>query len=113
MSWGAGWSTPAGFPAAPTMLAASGWVNLVDASNPANTFLQVQATNYLGWPALFGVATQVSLTNPVPPNAQPPFNLFVYYNPPLGEVGVTLPVQVHIGGDEAGTDPGRFPTRRR
>ena len=87
-------TTPAGFPAAPTMLAASGWVNLVDASNPANTFLQVQATNYLGWPALFGVATQVSLTNPVPPNAQPPFNLFVYYNPPLGEVGVTLPVLV-------------------
>jgi len=87
-------TTPAGFATAPTMLTATGWVNLADTENPAKTFLQVQATNCMGWPALFGVATQVNLTNPVPPNTPPPFNVFVYYNPPLGANGVALPVLV-------------------
>ncbi|HEX3717792.1 MAG TPA: putative baseplate assembly protein [Verrucomicrobiae bacterium] len=75
---------PAGFPTAPTMLPLSGAANLNDLGN--QTFLTVQATQSLGWPALFGVLAEASL------EGAGVFNLVVVYNPPAGGVGVNLPV---------------------
>jgi hypothetical protein len=79
---------PAGFPAAPTMLANTGSVNLQDSSSPAMTFLVLEATATANWPQLFGVLTQA--------NAQDPanFDLAVVYDPSSGGVGVALPVTV-------------------
>jgi hypothetical protein len=77
-----------GFPAAPTMLANTGVVNLNDLSSPAITYLVVEAVNPSTWPPLFGVRSQ--------PNAQDPtrFDLAVEYDSPSGGVGVPLPVTV-------------------
>jgi hypothetical protein len=68
------------------MLTNTGTVNLEDASHA--TWLEVQATNPLGWPPLFGVVAQEQLTQ------QDVFNLLLLYNPASGAVGVTLPVIV-------------------
>jgi hypothetical protein len=81
-------TSPAGFPATPTMLAAAGSVNLQDTGGEA--YLAIEPTNPLGWPPLFGVVTQI--VPPVAPSTSPTFNLLVLYNPPLGGVGVALPV---------------------
>jgi hypothetical protein len=77
---------PAGFPAAPTMLANAGTVNLVDTGDVA--WLTVQATNPAGWAQSFGVIAQGNQQNP------DVFNLAVVYNPSSGGVGVNLPVTV-------------------
>jgi len=83
-------ATPAGFPTAPTMLPASGSVDLKDTGGV--TYLAVEATDPLGWPPLLGVITQA---DPTPLNPEQ-FNLLVIYNPPLGGVGVALPVTVAL-----------------
>ncbi len=82
----AGAPTPAGFPASPTMLSASGSVNLQDTSATPKTYLTVQPTDPDTWPALFEVTAQ--------PNANPAyFDLDIIYNPATA-IGVTLPVTV-------------------
>jgi len=81
-------ATPAGFPTAPTMLSAAGSVNLQDTGGV--TYLEIEPTDPLGWPPLFGVITQA---NPTPLDPEQ-FALLVVYDPPLGGVGVTLPVTV-------------------
>ena len=80
--------TPAGFPAAPTMLAATGSVALQDTSATPVTYLTVQPTAADNWPALFGAEAG--------PNANPTyFNLSIVYSPASGAVGVTpFPVTV-------------------
>jgi Baseplate J-like protein len=84
--------TPAGFPAAPTMLAATGPVSLQDTSATPVTYLTVWPTTLApvaaSWPALFGVEAG--------PNANPAyFDLTVVYSPASGAVGVTpFPVTV-------------------
>ena len=77
---------PTSFPAAPTMLANSGPINLQDSGG--NTYLIVQPTNPSTWPPNFGVLSQG--------NQQQPsiFNLLVVYNPPSGGVGVQVPIVV-------------------
>ena len=77
-----------GFPAAPTMLANAGTVNLQDLSSPAVTYLVLQANNSANWPSLFGILAR--------PNASDParFDLSVVYDPASGGLGVTLPVIV-------------------
>ena len=78
--------TPAGFPAAPTMLSATGSVNLQDTSATPVTYLTVQPTAVSGWPALFAAEAG--------PNANPAyFNLEIVYTPPTG-IGVAPPVIV-------------------
>jgi len=83
-------AAPSGFPAAPTMLAASGSVNLQDTGGV--TYLAIEPTDPLGWPPLFGVITQANPTALNPGQ----FSLLVVYDPPLGGVGVTLPVTVAL-----------------
>jgi hypothetical protein len=80
--------TPAGFPAAPTMLAATGTVDLQDTSATPVTYLTVQPTTASSWPALFGAEAV--------PNANPTyFNLSIVYSPASGAVGVApFPVTV-------------------
>ncbi len=79
--------TPAGFPAAPTMLSASGPVNLQDTSATPVTYLTVQSTPPGTWPALFAAEAG--------PNANPVFfNLEIVYDPASGGIAVTLPVTV-------------------
>jgi Baseplate J-like protein len=79
---------PAGFPAAPTMLANTGSVALQDLSSPAVTYLILEAAAPANWLQLFGVLAQA--------NAQDPthFDLSVDYDPASGGVGVALPVTV-------------------
>jgi len=79
---------PAGFPSAPTMLAATGSVNLQDSSATPVTYLTVQPTSVSGWPAAFAVEAS--------PNANPAyFDLAIVYNPASGAVGVSpFPVTV-------------------
>ncbi|MGA8572445.1 MAG: putative baseplate assembly protein [Desulfobaccales bacterium] len=80
-------TAPSGFPAAPTMLSSLGPVNLQDLSTPPVTYMTVQANNPTGWTQLFGVQAL--------PNTNPAyFNLEMFYDPPSGAVGVTLPVLV-------------------
>jgi hypothetical protein len=81
-------SAPGGFPAAPTMLANIGTVNLNDLSSPAVTYLVVKAVNPANWQLLFGVHAQ--------PNTQDAtrFDLAIEYDSPSGGVGVALPVTV-------------------
>jgi hypothetical protein len=75
--------TPAGFPAAPTMLSTTGSVNLQDTSATPKTYLTVQPTSPSAWPALFAAVAK--------PNANPTyFDLEIVYNPPTA-IGVTLP----------------------
>jgi hypothetical protein len=76
---------PTAYPSAPTPLTSTGIVNLKDASHA--TWLEVEATNPLNWPALFSVVAQDQLATGV-------FNLLMLYNPQSGSVGVTLPVIV-------------------
>jgi hypothetical protein len=81
--------TPAGFPAAPTMLSTTKSVDLQDTSATPVTYLTVEPTaDVNNWPALFGVEAG--------PSANPAyFNLSIFYNPALGPVGVTpFPVTV-------------------
>lgn len=78
--------TPAGFPAAPTMLSATGSVNLQDTSATPKTYLTVQPTTPSAWPVLFAAVAK--------PNANPVyFDLQIVYNP-TPAIGVTLPVPV-------------------
>jgi hypothetical protein len=79
---------PSGFPAAPTMLSATGSVNLQDASSPPATYLTALPTAANAWPGLFGVEAT--------PDANPTyFDLAIVYNPPSGVVGVApFPVTV-------------------
>jgi hypothetical protein len=79
-------TAPAGFPATPTMLANTGTVNLQDLSNPALTYLAVQATSPAGWLQDIGVLAHGNQSQP------PTCSLSVVYSPPSGGVGVTLPV---------------------
>jgi uncharacterized phage protein gp47/JayE len=77
--------TPAGFPATPTMLSATGPVDLKDTSSTPATYLTVQSTSADNWPALFAAIAS--------PNANPAwFDLKIVYNPASGPIGVTLPV---------------------
>ena len=76
-------TTPAGFPATPTLLSNSGPVDLEDLSS--HTYLSLQPLSPSNWPALFGVAAQAS-SNPTY------FDLTVVYNPPSAVGAVTLPV---------------------
>jgi predicted phage baseplate assembly protein len=69
------------------MLSNTGPVDLEDLSNPAATYLTLEATNPSGWTFLFGVTAQPD-PNPVL------FDLQVVYDPPSGGVGVALPVVV-------------------
>lgn len=78
------------FPATPTMLQGTAVTALNDTGSPATTFLEVQATNPMGWPSLFGVMTQANLA------VADGFNLVVFYNSPLGGVGVSLPVTAGV-----------------
>lgn len=74
--------TPAGFPAAPTMLSTSGPVNLQDTSATPVTYLTVQPYNVSNWSSIFAAEAG--------PNANPVyFNLEIVYNPPSGPIGVT------------------------
>ena len=83
-------TAPSGFPATPTMLPNTGTVNLQDLSNPAVTYLTLQANTPKGWPQAFGVLAEGIEQQPNQP--QPAFNLSVVYYPPSGGVGVPLPV---------------------
>ncbi|HEY6446745.1 MAG TPA: putative baseplate assembly protein [Acidobacteriaceae bacterium] len=80
-------STPSGFPGGPTMLSATGAVNLQDKSHPPITYLTVQAKNPTTWPSLFGVHAQSASESSY-------FTLRFFYNPASGAVGVPLPVKV-------------------
>jgi hypothetical protein len=77
---------PTTFPAAPTMLSATGPVVLEDASPSHTPYLTLQATNPASWPPLFGVLTQGDISKP------DQFNLVLVYQPPDGGVGVQTPV---------------------
>jgi hypothetical protein len=79
-------AVPGSFAHAPTMFTGTGGLTLNDGTSAA--FLQVQPTNPMGWPPLFGVITPVNLST------ADGFNLMVYYNPVLGGVGVTPPILV-------------------
>lgn len=87
-------TAPSGFPATPTMLPNTGTVNLRDLSNPAVTYLTLQANTPKGWPQEFGVLAEGINQQPSDGNAQRQsvFNLTAVYYPPSGGVGVTLPV---------------------
>jgi hypothetical protein len=80
--------TPAGFPAAPTMLSTAGSVKLQDTSATPVTYLTVHSSAANGWPALFGAEAS--------PNANPTyFDLEIVYNPSSGAIGVSpFPVTV-------------------
>jgi hypothetical protein len=77
---------PTSFPTAPTPLPSSGTLDLKDGTS--HTYLTVQPSSPLTWPALFGVVSQGQLINP------DLFNLLVVYNPSSGANGVSLPVLV-------------------
>lgn len=79
-------SNPSAFPAAPTMLANSGTVELRDAGN--SPYLTLQPVNPLSWPPLFGVLAQGYLQIPTI------FNLLLIYQPSSGGVGVPIPIVV-------------------
>lgn len=81
-------TAPSGFPATPTMLFNTGSVNLQDLSNPAVTYLTLQATAPTGWPQFFGILA------PGSQQGLSIFNLAVVYSPTSGGVGVTLPVKL-------------------
>ncbi len=80
----------AGFPAAPSMLANTGSIDLFDLSSPPKPYLVLEANNPEAWPQLFGVLAQVNAQNP----AQ--FDLLAVYDPAAGGLGVALPVTVEI-----------------
>ncbi len=79
-------SSPAGIPGTTTTLPNTGPCMILDSAG--NTYLTVQATSPLAWPALFGVLSQG--------NQQQAdlFNLLVVYNPSSGGVGVQIPIVV-------------------
>jgi Baseplate J-like protein len=77
---------PSLFPTTPTPLPSSGTLDLKDGHS--HTYLTVQPSSPLTWPALFGVVSQGQLLNP------DLFNLLVVYNPSSGANGVSLPVLV-------------------
>lgn len=79
-------AVPNGFPAAPTMLAISGSIELLDAHSSA--YLTVEPLNPLSWPPNFGILSQGNQQQPAS------FNLVLIYNPPSGGVGVQVPVIV-------------------
>jgi len=79
-------ATPTSFPAAPTMLANTGTINLKDSGG--TTYLQVQPTYPAAWPPSFGVLAQGNQQNPSV------FNLLVVYNPTSGGVGVQTPIVI-------------------
>jgi hypothetical protein len=85
---------PAGFPAAPTMLANTGTINLKDLSSPAVTYLTLEAAQPSLWPSAFGVTAQLRALSGL-------LNLQVVYDPPSGGVGVALPVTVEDFSDLA------------
>ncbi len=74
---------PTSFPAGPTMLTNTGNIDLQDTTN--TTYLEIQPTNPLSWPAQFGVLAQGLLLTP------DKFNLLLVYQPSSG-VGVNLPI---------------------
>jgi hypothetical protein len=78
----------AGLPAAPTMLANAGAVDLKDLGSPSVTYLRLEPNDPANWSPFFGMLAQ--------PNAQHPsrFDLLVEYDPASGGVGVALPVIV-------------------
>jgi hypothetical protein len=78
-------TAPAGYPAAPTPLPASGTVSLTDTSTPPITFLVLESTSPLGWPAAIGILSEVAEGPPLAYDVD-----VVYY--PGSAVGVTLPV---------------------
>ncbi len=78
----------AGFPAAPTMLANTGSVNLADLGSPAVIYLSLIAADPSAWPPQFGVLAQANSQDPAL------FDLSVVYDPASGGIGVTLPVAV-------------------
>ncbi|MFP3556879.1 putative baseplate assembly protein [Paraburkholderia sp. SIMBA_049] len=84
-------ASPVAFPAAPTMLPASGPIDLDDQGNAP--YLTVAPTNPLSWPPLFGVLAQGELLTP------DVFNLLLVYQPPAGGVGVPVPVVVEAFDD--------------
>jgi Baseplate J-like protein len=73
---------PAGFPASPTMLLATGSINLQDTSATPVTYLTAQPASPLAWPPLFGVIAKPNL-NPVY------FDLQIVYNPATA-IGISL-----------------------
>jgi len=75
---------PSTFPVAPTMLSATGPVELDDAND--RPYLSLQPTNPLSWPPLFGVLAQGDISHP------DQFNVVLVYQPPDGGVGVQTPV---------------------
>jgi hypothetical protein len=89
-------TAPSGFPGTPTTLPNTGTVNLQDLSNPAVTYLTLEAANPTaegtnpGWPQYFGVLAEGLESSTASQPAT--YNLAVVYYPPSGGVGVTLPV---------------------
>ena len=77
---------PTAFLVAPTMLSATGPVELEDAGGSA--ILTLQPTNPLSWPPLFGVLAQGDISHP------DQFNVVLVYQPPDGGVGVGSPLVV-------------------
>ncbi len=75
---------PTTFPAVPTMLPATGTLELEDAGGTG--YLTLQPTSPLSWPPLFGVLAQGDISDP------DQFNLVVVYQPPGGGAGVQVPV---------------------
>ena len=75
---------PSTFPVAPTMLSATGPVELEDARGAP--YLSLRPTNPLSWPPLFGVLAQGDISHP------DQFNVVLVYQPPDGGVGVQTPV---------------------
>lgn len=73
---------PTGFPAAPVMLTNTGSIALKDG---ATTWLELQPTNPLSWPPLFGVLAQGLLATP------DQFNLLLVFQPASGN-GVQIPL---------------------
>src|SRR5262249_9141673 len=74
-----------GFPAAPTMLANAGTVELQDLSQPAIRYLTIDPTDPEGWPPLFGIQANANALDPSR------FDLSVVYIPSAG-----VPVELFL-----------------